>query len=203
MGMTMKKKWLFCSTLLLAPLLSMVALAGKTEVATFAGGCFWSMEKAFDAVPGVLVTTSGYTGGQEPNPSYEQVSYGETGHAESVEVTFDPAKISYAQLLNVYFHNIDPTTVDRAFCDTGHQYRSVIFTHDDSQMRQARAYRKSLEDSHRFARIVTQIEPAGPFYAAEEYHQDYHDKNPVAYAAYRLGCGRDRRTEELWGTPKK
>src|SRR6478672_10017795 len=113
------------SLLLIAPLLSAAAMTGPTQIATFAGGCFWSMEKTFDGVPGVLVTTSGYTGGKEPNPTYEQVSSGTTGHAESVEVTFDPSKVSYPQLLNVYFHNIDPTTVDRAFCDPGHQYRSV------------------------------------------------------------------------------
>jgi len=197
------KTWLGGSLLLLAPLLATAALSGKTQVATFAGGCFWSMEKAFDAVPGVLTTTSGYTGGKEPNPTYEQVSYGETGHAESVEVTFDPSKVSYAQLLNVYFHNIDPTTVDRAFCDSGHQYRSVIFTHDASQLRQAQAYKKSLEASHIFPQIVTTIEPAGPFYAAEEYHQDYHDKNPTAYAAYRVGCRRDARLAYLWGNKDK
>lgn len=154
----MKKKLLMGGTLLiLAPLLSVAALAGKTEIATFAGGCFWSMEKTFDAMPGVIATTSGYSGGKEPNPTYEQVSDGETGHAESVQVQYDPAKVSYAQLLNVYFHNIDPTTVDRAFCDPGHQYRSVIFAHDAIQMRQAQAYKKSLEDSHVFPQIVTTI----------------------------------------------
>jgi peptide-methionine (S)-S-oxide reductase len=189
--------------LTLAPLLAAAALSGKTQVATFAGGCFWSMEKAFDGVPGVLTTTSGYSGGKEPNPTYEQVSYGQTGHAESVEVTFDPAKVSYAKLLDVYFHNIDPTTVDRAFCDAGHQYRSVIFAHDASQMRQAQAYKHSLEAAHVFPQIVTTIEPAGPFYAAEEYHQDYHDKNPTAYAAYRLGCRRDARLAYLWGRKDK
>jgi peptide-methionine (S)-S-oxide reductase len=198
-----KKLWLGGSLLMLAPLLTAAAFSGQTQIATFAGGCFWSMEKTFDAVPGVLTTTSGYTGGKEPNPTYEQVSAGETGHAESVEVTYDPAKVSYAQLLNVYFHNIDPTTEDRAFCDPGHQYRSVIFTHDAKQMRQAQAYKKSLEDSHIFPQIVTTIEPAGPFYAAEEYHQDYHDKNPAAYAAYRLGCRRDARLAYLWGNKGK
>jgi len=190
------------SLLLIAPLLSAAAMTGPTQIATFAGGCFWSMEKTFDGVPGVLVTTSGYTGGKEPNPTYEQVSSGTTGHAESVEVTFDPSKVTYAQLLDVYFHNIDPTTVDRAFCDPGHQYRSVIFYHDDKQMRQAQAYKASLEASHIFPQIVTTIEPAGPFYAAESYHQDYHDKNPGSYAAYRLGCGRDARLAYLWGKKK-
>ena len=200
----MKTKLLMGGTLLmLAPLLAAAALSGKTQVATFAGGCFWSMEKAFDGVPGVLTTTSGYSGGKEPDPTYEQVSYGQTGHAESVEVTFDPAKVSYAKLLDVYFHNIDPTTVDRAFCDSGHQYRSVIFTRDASQMRQAQAYKHSLEAAHVFPQIVTTIEPAGPFYAAEEYHQDYHDKNPTAYAAYRLGCRRDARLAYLWGKKDK
>lgn len=200
----MKKTYLIGgAVLMLAPLLAATALADKTEVALFAGGCFWSMEKAFDAVPGVLTTTSGYSGGSEPNPTYEQVSYGQTGHAESVEVRYDPTKVSYAQLLNVYFHNIDPTTADRAFCDTGHQYRSVIFAEDASQMRAAQAYKKSLEDAHIFPQIVTTIEPAGPFYAAEEYHQDYHDKNPAAYAAYRMGCRRDARLAYLWSGKNK
>ena len=199
----MKKNILLGVVLMAAPLLAAAALSGQTQVATFAGGCFWSMEKAFDAVPGVLTTTSGFSGGTQPNPTYEQVSYGQTGHAESVEVTFDPAKVSYAKLLDVYFHNIDPTTVDRAFCDAGHQYRSVIFTRNASQRQQAQAYKKSLEQSHVFPQIVTTIEPAGPFYAAEEYHQDYHDKNPAAYAAYRLGCRRDARLAYLWGRTTK
>jgi len=200
----MKTKTLLATALLIAaPLLSAAALSGKPAVALFAGGCFWSMEKAFDGVPGVITTTSGYSGGKEANPTYEQVSYGQTGHAETVEVRYDPAKVSYAQLLNVYFHNIDPLTVDRAFCDGGHQYRSVIFTRDASQMRQAQAYKKSLEAAHIFPQIVTSIEPAGAFYAAEEYHQDYHDKNPAAYAAYRLGCRRDARLAYLWGNKGK
>jgi peptide-methionine (S)-S-oxide reductase len=200
----MKNKYLLGGSLLtLTPLLMAAALSGQTQVATFAGGCFWSMEKAFDAVPGVVTTTSGFSGGKEPNPTYEQVSYGQTGHAESVEVTFDPAKVSYAQLLDVYFHNIDPTTVDRAFCDAGHQYRSVIFTRDDSQMRQAQAYKKSLEDAHIFPQIVTTIETAGPFYAAEKYHQNYHNRHPVEYSAYRMGCRRDARLAYLWGKKEK
>jgi peptide-methionine (S)-S-oxide reductase len=168
--------------------------------ATFAGGCFWCMEPPFDKVEGVVSTTSGYTGGEVKNPTYHQVSAGGTGHAEALEVVFDPSKVSYQKLLEVYWHNIDPLAVDRQFCDGGNQYRTAIFTHGDEQLRLAQESKEALVRSHRFDQpIATEIEPAGEFYPAEEYHQDYYEKNPVRYKMYRTGCGRDRRLKELWG----
>jgi peptide-methionine (S)-S-oxide reductase len=170
------------------------------SVATFAGGCFWSMQKAFDGVPGVLTVTAGYAGGAKVHPTYEDVESGETGHAESVEVSYDPAKISYPQLLDVYWHHIDPLTVNSAFCDYGPQYRSIIFYHDAEQRQQAEASKRALDDSHRFRTpIVTAIQPATPFYPAEEYHQQFYKKNPARYEAYRIGCRRDARLQQLWG----
>ena len=173
------------------------AVAGLAK-ATFAGGCFWCMEPPYDKLPGVVSTTSGYIGGQIKNPSYEQVSSGGTGHAEAVQVVYDPAKISYEKLLEVFWHNVDPTTPNRQFCDIGEQYRTAIFFHDAEQKRLAEqtsaAVAKQLGK-----KVVTEIVPAGPFYAAEEYHQDYYEKNPIRYKYYRNGCGRDRRLSELWG----
>ncbi|MEO7986393.1 MAG: peptide-methionine (S)-S-oxide reductase MsrA [Gemmatimonadales bacterium] len=170
------------------------------RMATFAGGCFWSMQKAFDGVAGIVTTTAGYAGGTTANPKYEEVETGATGHAESVQVVYDPAKISYAQLLDIYWHHIDPLTVNAAFCDHGPQYRSIIFYADTAQRRAAEASKKALDDSHRFPTpIVTAIEPTTPFYAAEEYHQLFYKKNPAHYEAYRIGCGRDARTKQLWG----
>jgi len=172
----------------------------RQETATFAGGCFWCMESPFDKLPGVVSVTVGYTGGTLKNPTYEQVSAGGTGHAESVQIVFDPARISYDRLLQVYWHNIDPTAKDRQFCDHGHQYRSAIFYHNDEQRREALASRTALEKSKPFTGgIVTEIVPAGPFYPAEEYHQHYYKKNPIRYHYYRASCGRDRRLKELWG----
>jgi peptide-methionine (S)-S-oxide reductase len=174
--------------------------ATATAKATFAGGCFWCVESDFDKVPGVLSTTSGYTGGSVVNPTYQQVSSHTTGHAEAVEVVYDPAKVSYAQLLQVYWHSIDPTTVDRQFCDVGTPYRTVIFTHDAAQMAAAQQSLAALQKTKPFAEpIVTQIMSAGPFYAAEDYHQNYYLKNPVRYKYYRFSCGRDARLEQLWG----
>ncbi len=171
-----------------------------SSVATFAGGCFWSMQKAFDGVPGVLTVTAGYAGGTRAKPTYEDVETGQTGHAESVQLSYDPAMISYEQLLDVYWHHIDPLTVNSAFCDYGPQYRSIIFYHDAEQRRSAEASKRALDQSHRFrSPIVTAIEPATPFYPAEEYHQQYYRKNPVRYEAYRIGCRRDARLQELWG----
>jgi len=168
--------------------------------ATFAGGCFWCMEPPFEKLPGVVSVTSGYTGGQKKNPTYEEVSAGGTGHAEAVEVAYDPAKVSYRQLLEVFWRNVDPTTPDRQFCDVGQQYRTAIFFHDEGQHREAEASKAEVERSKRFPDpIVTPILPAGPFYPAEEYHQDYYKKNPLRYRFYRSGCGRDRRLKELWG----
>ena len=172
----------------------------RYEKATFAGGCFWCMEPPFDELPGVISTTSGYTGGQKKNPTYEEVSAGGTGHTESVEVVFDPAKVTYQQLLGVFWKNIDPTTPDRQFCDVGSQYRSAIFYHSDEQKRLAMASKKTIDDSGRFKQpVVTEIVPAAPFYHAEEYHQDYYKKNPIRFKYYKFGCGRAKRLEQLWG----
>ena len=176
------------------------AAPARTATAIFAGGCFWCMEPAFDALEGVLETTSGYTGGHVDHPTYEQVSAGETGHAESLRVTYDPARLSYARLLEVFWHNIDPLRRDAQFCDEGHQYRSAIFYADDEQRRLAETSKTDLDASHRFERpIVTEIVPATPFYPAEDYHQDYYRKNPIRYRFYRFNCGRDARLKELWG----
>jgi peptide methionine sulfoxide reductase msrA/msrB len=180
------------------------AAPADQSVATFAGGCFWSMQKAFDGVPGVSDVVAGYAGGKTANPTYEDVETGRTGHAESVRVTFDPARISYERLLDVYWHHIDPLTLNSAFCDYGPQYRSVIFYHDAEQRRLAEESKRSLDDSHRFKTpIVTAIQPATPFYAAEEYHQRFYRKNPGRYEAYRIGCRRDARLHELWGDTTK
>jgi len=171
------------------------------EIATFAGGCFWCVESDFDKVDGVTVTISGYTGGHVKNPTYEQVSAGGTGHAESVEVHYDPTRVSYAQLLDVFWHHIDPTVKDQQFCDVGHQYRTAIFYHNDAQKRLAEESKAALERTKPFTEpIVTEIAPASAFYPAEEYHQDFYKKNPVRYHFYRRNCGRDQRLEALWGT---
>jgi peptide-methionine (S)-S-oxide reductase len=171
-----------------------------TAKATFAGGCFWCVESDFDKVPGVISTTSGYTGGTLKNPTYDQVSHSDTGHAEAVQIVFDPAKVSYETLLNKYWRSIDPTTKDRQFCDVGKPYRTAIFANDEAQLAAAKASLAALEKSKPFKEpIVTQIETAGTFYPAEEYHQDYYKKNPVRYNYYRLSCGRDARVKELWG----
>jgi peptide-methionine (S)-S-oxide reductase len=170
------------------------------RVATFAGGCFWSMQKAFDGVTGVASVTAGYAGGSQANPDYEQVETGTTGYAESVDVIYDPAKISYEGLLDVYWHHIDPLTANKAFCDRGPQYRSIIFYRDPEQQRSAEASKQALDRSHRFATpIVTAIQPATRFYPAEEYHQQFYKKNPERYRAYVIGCGREARIKELWG----
>ena len=170
----------------------------ESAVATFAGGCFWCMEPPFEALPGVVSVTSGYTGGTRPDPSYEEVSAGGTGHAESVEIVYDPAQISFEKLLDVYWHNIDPTVADRQFCDVGTQYRSAIFVHDAAQRQAAEASRAEVQKQLGVP-VKTQIVDAGPFYRAEEYHQDYAKKNPLRYRFYRHGCGRDARLPEIWG----
>jgi len=177
------------------------SMAGpRVAVATFAGGCFWCMEPPYDKLDGVISTISGYTGGTTPRPTYEQVSAGRTGHTEAVQVTYDPSKVSYEKLLDVFWHNIDPTVKDRQFCDIGSQYRSAIFVHDAEQRRLAEASKAALERTKPFkGTIVTPVVDAGAFYPAEEYHQDYYRKNPVRYRYYRSGCGRDDRLKELWG----
>ena len=193
--------------LLLAALISVTSIAGaadpppaSTATATFAGGCFWCMEPPFEKIPGVLSVTSGYTGGSVKKPTYEQVSAGGTGHAEAVQVVYDPSKVGYEKLLDVFWHNVDPLTRHAQFCDHGDQYRSAIFVHDDTQQRLAEASKQALEASKRFDRpIVTQIVRATEFWPAEEYHQKYHSKNPIRYKYYRWNCGRDQRLRELWG----
>jgi len=171
----------------------------QTAKATFAGGCFWCMEPPYDELDGVISTISGYTGGTKKNPTYEEVTTGSTGHAEVVQITYDPKKVSYQKLLDVFWPNIDPLTADAQFCDVGNQYRSAIFYHDETQKRLAEKSKKDLQG--RFQKpIVTQIVPAAEFYPAEDYHQDYYKKNPIRYKIYRYGCGRDKRLQELWGS---
>ena len=170
-------------------------------VATFAGGCFWCTESDFDHVPGVISTTSGYTGGMIVNPSYEQVSAGRTGHAEAVEVVYDPRKVSYEKLLAYYWRTIDPTVKDAQFCDHGNQYRTAIFVHNDEERKLAEASKKKVEAELKQP-VYTEIVQAGQFYAAEDYHQDFYLKNPTKYKFYRWNCGRDQRLEQLWGKPK-
>jgi peptide-methionine (S)-S-oxide reductase len=176
-----------------------------TAKAIFAGGCFWCMEQPFDVLPGVKSTTSGYIGGMTKNPTYEQISRGNTGHTEAVLVEYDPAKVTYARLLEVFWKNIDPTVKNRQFCDAGSQYRSGIFPLDDVQLNTATASRDALAKNKPFPEpIVTEITRANPsdFYLAEDYHQDYYIKNPVRYKYYRNGCGRDARLKQLWGNVK-
>lgn len=202
-------KTAFLSVLFLLPLLAAAAApsdgaqpgGGRNLArATFAGGCFWCMEPPFDKLEGVVSVTSGYTGGQRKNPTYEEVSSGSTGHAEAVQVAYDPAKVSYRTLLGVFWRNVDPTVRDRQFCDVGTQYRTAIFWHDEEQRREAEASRAELERTKPFReKIVTEIVPAAEFYPAEEYHQKYYRKNPLRYQYYRAACGRDARLKELWG----
>jgi peptide-methionine (S)-S-oxide reductase len=170
------------------------------ERATFAGGCFWCEEATFEGIPGVISVISGFSGGREKDPTYDWVSSGRTGHAESVDIVFDPRRITYAKLLDIYWHNIDPTEANGQFCDHGDQYRSAIFYRGESQRRKAEQSKLAIEKSGRLkGRIVTKIVPFTRFYPAEEYHQDYSKKNPIQYNAYRMGCGRDKRLREIWG----
>ena len=169
------------------------------EIATFAGGCFWCMEPPFDKLDGVLRTTSGYTAGEKRNPTYKEVSAGKTGHTEAVQITYDPDKITYAELLEVFWRNIDPTTANRQFCDWGSQYRTGIYYNTDEEKKLADESKRRIEESKRFDAIYTEIEAASTFYEAEEYHQDFYKKNPDHYYAYRKGCGRDNRLRALWG----
>lgn len=166
--------------------------------AVLAGGCFWCMEAPFDTLPGVQTTTSGYMGGRSRNPTYEQVSTGATGHAEAVQVVYDPARITYGQLLDVFWKNVDPFDKGGQFCDRGGQYRSAIFYGSEEERRLAEESKRHVEQ--RFGRkVATEIVPASDFYAAEEYHQDFYRKNPARYQSYRRGCRRDLRLKELWG----
>jgi len=211
---TIAALWLACALLLGVAVGGTAGAAGRgdhamapppdrppgSEVAIFAGGCFWCVEAAFDPVPGVLSTTSGFTGGHTENPTYDEVSEGGTGHAESVEVVYDPSKLSYAKLLDVFWHNIDPVTANAQFCDHGTQYRSAIFYTGEAQKKAAEASRDALAGSGELpGPIVTQIVPATTFYPAEIYHQNFYKKNPVRYKFYRFTCGRDQRLHDLWG----
>jgi len=168
--------------------------------ATFAGGCFWCMEPPFDKLEGVISTTSGYIGGQKDNPTYKEVSAGGTGHAEAVQILYDPGKVTYTQLLEVFWRQINPTTPDRQFVDVGSQYRAAIFYHDPEQKRLAEESKEQIAQSGRFdGPIVTQIVEAGKFWPAEDYHQDYYMRNPVRYKYYRWGSGRDQYLKSVWG----
>ena len=180
-----------------------LAAAGATSgKAYFAGGCFWCMEEVFEKVEGVLSATSGYMGGTVSNPTYEEVSAGRTGHAESVEVVYDPAKVSYPKLLDAFWRNVDPITPNAQFCDHGNQYRSAIFFQTEDEKRASDSSKQVIEQSRRFKEpIVTQIVVAPQFYPAEEYHQDFYKKNPIRYKLYKYNCGRAQRLEELWGKP--
>jgi len=173
--------------------------ADGTATAIFAGGCFWCLEADFEKLPGVIEAESGYTAGQVANPTYKQVGAGGTGHTEAVRVTYEPARVSYQQLVDYFWRHIDPTVKDRQFCDSGTQYRSGIYWRTESERKIAEASRDALLRGGKFAQIHTEIAAATAFYPAEEYHQDYYKKNPVRYSVYRSGCGRDARVRELWG----
>lgn len=175
----------------------------KNETAIFAGGCFWCMEPPFDKVDGVISTTSGYTSGHKINPTYREVSAGSTGHTEAIQIVFDPNKVSYDELLEIFWKNIDPVAIDRQFCDSGSQYRSGIYYIGEAQKSAAKQSIQRLENNKPFkGAIATEILPASTFYPAEEYHQDYYQKNPLRYKYYRYACGRDQRLEEIWGSKK-
>lgn len=169
--------------------------------ATFAGGCFWCMEEVFEEVEGVVSVVSGYTGGRKADPSYPEVTTGWTGHAEAVEIQFDPTRVSYGRLLELFWRNVDPTTPDRQFCDRGNQYRTAIYYHNEDQRRLVEESKVKVERTKRFKEpIVTEIVPASTFYVAEDDHQDFYKKNPIRYKFYKFNCGRTQRLEELWGT---
>ncbi|MEM0980483.1 MAG: peptide-methionine (S)-S-oxide reductase MsrA [Cyanobacteria bacterium P01_H01_bin.58] len=201
----MLKRWLIGLLVIVCAMgaIASPALADDTPQlahATFAGGCFWCMEKPFDEVPGVVDTTSGYTGGTVENPSYYQVSSGGTGHVEAVQVTYDPTQVSYETLLDIFWHNVDPVDNKGQFCDKGSQYFAKIFVEDESQQQLAEASKQALQATKQFnKRIATEIEPAAMFYPAEDYHQDYYLTHPVRYKVYRFGCGRDQRLAQVWG----
>ena len=169
--------------------------------ATFAGGCFWCMQPVFDAVEGIISTGVGYIGGHTANPTYEEICEGETGHAEAIQIIYDPQKISYQKLLEIFWHNIDPTTHDQQFCDLGHQYRTVIFYHDEAQRHLAEQSKEKLIGSHRFDAVVTEIIPATKFYPAEEVHQNYYKIHPHRYKIYHYMSGREKRLSDLWDKP--
>ena len=205
--MNVRKRIMMCGILYLSMVVAGVPVSGGQAAdpsalakAFFAGGCFWCMEEVFEKVPGVTSVTSGYMGGRVENPSYEQVSGGGTGHAEAVEVSYDPQKVSYAKLLDAFWRNVDPVTANAQFCDHGSQYRAVIFYQTDAEKRLAEESKRTIEQSKRFAQsIVTELVMASRFYPAEDYHQDFYKKNPIRYKFYKYNCGRAQRLEELWG----
>ena len=177
-----------------------IAASDKLDIATFAGGCFWCVESDFDSVAGVVRTISGYTGGHVENPTYGQVSSDTTGHREAVQIYFDPERVSYAELVEIFWRTIDPTDAGGQFCDRGKSYATAIFANSQEQNRLAEASKKMIESSGVLAQpLVTTIEPAGQFYPAETYHQDYYKKNPLRYKFYRFSCGRDAKIKDLWG----
>jgi methionine-S-sulfoxide reductase len=177
--------------------------SNKTEKATFAGGCFWCMQPVYDLQPGVLSTMVGYTGGKEKNPTYEEVSAHQTSHAEAIQIVYDPSKIAYRKLLEIYWHNIDPTALNRQFADAGEQYRTAIYYHNEEQKQEALASKEELQKSGKYDKpIVTEIVPASEFYNAEEYHQKYYEKNPVRYQMYKVGSGREAYLKKMWGDKK-
>jgi peptide-methionine (S)-S-oxide reductase len=194
-----------CRRLVPAGLILLIAFAtasgapSPTAKATFAGGCFWCMEEPFEKLDGVISVTAGYTGGSSDNPTHEEVSAGGSGHVESVEILFDPSRIDYHTLLDVFWHNVDPLTAGGQFCDRGPQYRTGIYFHDDEQRRIAEESRQHVEETLH-ARVVTEIAAATPFHPAEKYHQDFYRKSPAEYHRYRSHCGRDRRLKEIWGS---
>jgi peptide-methionine (S)-S-oxide reductase len=189
------------ATFVLWPSTGLVKASTQAK-AYFAGGCFWCMEEAFEKVDGVTAVVSGYMGGTVANPTYEQVSDGHTGHAESIEVTYDPTKITYQKLLDAFWRNVDPVTPNAQFCDHGTQYRAVVFYSTDEEKRLSEESKNKIEQSKRLpAPIVTQLVQASTFYPAEDYHQDYYKKNPLRYKYYKYSCGRAKRLETLWGKP--
>ena len=202
-GMRLRYGWVLLLSGCLAGAMNATASEESmtTTHATFAGGCFWCMQPPFDTLPGVVQTTVGYTGGTKADPTYEEVCSGTTGHTEAIDVVYDPAKVSYAQVLDVFWHNIDPTQPDGQFADHGRQYRTVIYYHNDDQRRQAEASKQQLAASGTFSRpIVTEIAPASTFYPAEDYHQQYYKKNAIHYKLYRIGSGRDGFLRRTWGS---
>jgi peptide-methionine (S)-S-oxide reductase len=196
----MNRSWhkpLFLATAVAATLVTGVAHAA-TATAIFAGGCFWCTESDFEKVPGVTEAESGYTAGKTANPTYKEVSNGHTGHTEAVRVTYDPSKVTYAQLVEHYWRTVDPTEKDRQFCDIGDQYRTGIYWGNEDERKVVETSRDALLKTGRFKQIYTQLAPASAFYLAEDYHQDYYKKNPVRYNYYRLSCGRDAQLNRVW-----
>jgi len=201
MWRTLLVRSVLTSFALICCFLSTPVTAAPAETATFAGGCFWCMEQPFDALPGVLSVMPGYTGGTKLNPTYKEVSSGSTGHTEAVQISYDPAKISYEKLLQVFWHNIDPTAKDYQFCDSGNQYRAGIFYHTETQKKLALLSRETISKTKSFKEpVLTEVVQASTFYPAEEYHRQYYKKNPIRYRYYRSSCGRDNRLKELWGS---